>query len=119
MPRKPPTDKKTPARNLQTKAGFGKVAVSINDLLARRPMLTALAAAVPAQKAWVLWFRSVLPPELGPHIVNVVPKGPELTVLADSPVWCERLRYALAALETQITARDSAVRRTRVRVTTS
>ena len=64
----------------------------------------------------MLWLQSVLPPDLGTHIVNVVPKGPELVVLADSPAWCERLRYALAALEAQITARDEAVRRTRVRV---
>ena len=116
MPKKPTADKKTRARILQGKAGFRKAPTSINDLLARRPALTALAARVPAQKAWVLWFRSVLPPELGTHIVNVVPKRAELTVLADSPAWCERLRYALAALEAQITARDSAVQRTRVRV---
>jgi hypothetical protein len=116
MPKKPSPDKKTRARILQGKAGFRKAPASINDLLARRPILTALAAAVPAQKAWVLWFQSVLPLDLGTHIVNVVPKGAELVVLADSPAWCERLRYALAAIETQIAARDGAVERTRVRV---
>lgn len=90
--------------------------MSINDLLARRPALTALAAHLPEQQAWVRWFQTVLPVDLGLHIVNVVPKGAELVVLADSPVWCERLRYALAALEAQIATRDSAVQRTRVRV---
>jgi hypothetical protein len=119
MPKKPTPDKKTRARIRQPKAGFRKAPVSINDLLARRPILTALAARAPAQKAWVLWFQAVLPPELGTHIVNVVPKGPELVVLADSPAWCERLRYALAAIEAQITARDAAVQRTRVRVAMS
>ena len=116
MPKKPTPDKKTRPRFLQSKAGFRKAPVSINDLLARRPALTALAARVPAQQAWVLWFHSVLPTELALHIVNVVPKGPELVVLADSPAWCERLRYALAALEAEIAARDGAVHRTRVRV---
>jgi hypothetical protein len=116
MPKKPTPDKKTRARFLQRKDGFRKAPLSINDLLARQPALTALAGKVPAQKSWVLWFQSVLPPELGPHIVNVVPKGHELVVLADSPAWCERLRYALAAIATQISARDGAVQRTRVRV---
>jgi hypothetical protein len=116
MPKKPTPDKKTRARFLQSKAGFGKATASISDLLARRPALTALAARLPEQKAWMLWFQSALPPELALHIVNVVPKGPELLVLADSPAWCERLRYALAALEAEIAARDGAVHRTRVRV---
>jgi len=116
MPKKPTPDKKTRARFLQSKAGFGKATASISDLLARRPALTVLAARLPEQKAWMLWFQSALPPELALHIVNVVPKGPELLVLADSPAWCERLRYALAALEAEIAARDGAVHRTRVRV---
>jgi len=119
MPKKPTPDKKTRARILQAKAGFRKVPTSINDLLSRRPALTSLAARVPEQKAWVLWFRSVLPLELGTHIVNVVPKGSELVVLADSPAWCERLRYALATLQAQIASRDGAVQRTRVRVAMS
>ena len=119
MPKKPLTNKNTRARIRQGKAGFGKAPTSINDLLARRPTLTALAARVPEQQAWVVWFRATLPLELGTHIVNVVPKGPELVVLADSPAWCERLRYALAGLEAQITARDGAVQRTRVRVSMS
>jgi hypothetical protein len=123
MPKKPTPDKKTRARNRLTNTGFRKAPASINDLLARRPALTALAAAVPAQQDWVRWLRSALPAELGAHIVNVVPKTLpasrktiELVVLADSAAWCERLRYALAALDAQITARDAAVQRTRVRV---
>jgi len=116
MPKKPSAHKKTRPRIGQRKAAFGKAPTSVNDLISRRPALTALAARVPAQKAWVAWFQAVLPAELGTHIVNVVPKGPELTVLADSPAWGERLRYALAALEPKITARDGAVQRTRVRV---
>lgn len=119
MPKKPPADKKTRARFLQAKSGFRKAPTSVNDLLVRRPGLTALAARLPEQKAWVLWFQRVLPPDLGTHIVNVVPKGPELVVLADSPAWCERLRYALAALDAQIAARDGSVQRTRVRVAMS
>ena len=89
---------------------------SINDLLLRRPAFRELAARIPEQQSWSEWLRVIVPPELAPHIVNVVPKGPELVVLADSPAWCARLRYAVAALEPQITARDAAVQHTRVRV---
>ncbi len=130
MPKKPTPDKKTRARNPNANAAFRKAPTAINDLLARRPALTALAARVPAQQEWLQWLRSVLPEELVSHVVNVVPKGLagasgrgpsarqalELVVLADSAAWCERLRYALAGLAEQIAARDAAVQRTRVRV---
>jgi ribosomal protein S14 len=116
MPKKPPADKKTRARNQASKAGFRKAPSSINDLLLHRPVFRELAARIPEQQSWSEWLRGIVPAELAPHIVNVIPKGPDLVVLADSPAWCARLRYAVAALEPQITARDAAMRRTRVRV---
>ncbi|HEY3808866.1 MAG TPA: hypothetical protein VGL50_02920 [Steroidobacteraceae bacterium] len=89
----------------------------------RRPLLTGLASRIPEQRAWSEWLRQQLPPMLGAHLVNVVPKALdatghnlELVVLADSPAWSARLRYALAALESEIRAHDAAVQRTRVRV---
>ncbi|HXR18947.1 MAG TPA: hypothetical protein VN757_03330 [Steroidobacteraceae bacterium] len=126
MPKKPRADKKTRARIDPEKGRFRKTPASINDLLARRPALKALAARIPEQQAWVDWLRTVVPLELAAHIVNVVPKAlgtaagrVELVVLADSPAWCARLRFALAALEAQISARDAAVQHTRVRVALS
>jgi Dna[CI] antecedent, DciA len=116
MPKKPSADKKTRARNRLPNSGFRKAPASINDLLRRRAALTTLVARVPEQQAWAAWLRSVLPPELAGHIVNVVPKERELVVLADSSAWCARLRYALAALETEIRSRDAAMQQTRVRV---
>jgi hypothetical protein len=116
MPKKPAADKKTRARIHSAKAGFRKAPASINDLLLRRPLFRELAARIPEQQSWSEWLRSVVAPELAAHIVNVIPKGAELVILADSPAWCARLRYAAAALETQITERDAAMRRTRVRV---
>jgi hypothetical protein len=116
MPKIPPADKKTRARNKLSKPGFRKAPSSINDLLLRRPVFRDLAARIPEQQSWLQWLREAVPAELAPHIVNVVPKGLELVVLADSPAWCTRLRYALAELAPQITARDAAVQRTRVRV---
>lgn len=71
-------------------------------------------------------MREQLPAELAPHVVNVIPKPLrpasrqiELVVLADSPAWSARLRYALAALQNEICAHDAAVQRTRVRVSTA
>jgi|SRR5471032_2641965 hypothetical protein len=122
MHKKRGADKKTRARNPAAKAGFRKTPSSINDLLLRRPAFRELAARIPEQQSWSEWLRSVLPAELAPHLVNVVPKAAgapgtlELVVMADSPAWCARLRYALAGLQPQIVERNAAVQRTRVRV---
>lgn len=123
MPKKPTPDKKTRARIPDTKPAFRQTPSSINDLLVRRPALTALAGHIPVQQHWVAWLRDALSEELRGHIVNVVARdlpGPrlrrELVVLADSAAWCERLRYAVAELSAAITAKDAAVQHTRVRV---
>lgn len=89
----------------------------------RRRTLTGLASRIPAQQGWSDWLRERLPVELAPHLVTVIPKplasagrAIELVVLADSPAWSVRLRYALSALQPQIQQHDAAVQRTRVRV---
>ena len=126
MPKKPNPYKKTRARNRPIGGAFRKPPVSVNDLLQRGPALTGLASRIPEQQAWCDWLRSQLPAELAAHVVNVVPKAvdaagraTELIVLADSPAWSARLRYALAALQPSIRSRDAAVQRTRVRVSMS
>ena len=122
MHKKHGADKKTSARNSSSKPGFRKTPSSINDLLQRRPVFRELGARIPEQQSWSEWLRHLVPADLAPHIVNVVPKPAgttgtlELVVLADSAAWCARLRYALGGLEPQILSRDAAVRRIRVRV---
>ncbi len=123
MPKKPNRDKKTRARIGAPNSGFRKAASSISDLLLKKPALKRLADGLPAQQSWTEWLRAAVPAELSPHIVNVVPKAlndpvgtTELVVSADSAGWCARLRFAVAALEPEISARDAAVQRTRVRV---
>jgi hypothetical protein len=122
MHKKRGADKKTRARNTPAKAGYRKTPSSISDLLLRRPVFRELADRIPEQQSWSEWLRSQLPADLAPHIVNVVPKATgapgtlELVVMADSPAWCARLRYAVAGLEAEIVNRNAAVRRTRVRV---
>jgi hypothetical protein len=129
MPKKPRPDKKTRARIDPRRAAFRQAPTSIDDLLRRKKAFSGIATQIPAQQGWTAWLRSVVPAELAAHIVNVVPRQQiaagtagagrlELVVLADSPAWCARLRYAVAALEPQISARDAAVQHTRVRVST-
>jgi hypothetical protein len=121
MHKKRGADKKTRARNIPAKAGFRKTPSSVNDLLLRRAAFREFATRIPEQQSWAQWLRSQLPAELAAHVVNVIPKptaasAVELVVMADSPGWCARLRYALAGLAPQISERDAAVQQTRVRV---
>jgi len=69
-----------------------------------------------AQQSWTAWLRESLPPELAQHIVHAVPRQGELVVFTDTPAWCARLRYAVAAIEESIRLRDSSLLRTYVRV---
>ena len=122
MPKKPMYDKKTSARNPRSRTGFRQAPASVGDLILRRSALTGLASRIPAQQEWTEWLRGQLPAELAGHIVNVVPRAQgaagreqELVVLADSPAWCARLRYALAPLQEAIRQRDATVRTARVR----
>ena len=68
----------------------------------RQGWLQGLERVRGSQRAWLDWARSALPPELAGTLVNVVQKGPELTVLTVSAAWCARVRYAMAALEPQL-----------------
>ena len=130
MHKKPGAGKKTGARTAPNRAGrpgpsagagFRKNPHSINDLLQRRPALSYLTRAIPIQQSWAEWLRTVLPVELAPHLVSVVPgtgaRGArELVVFADSAAWSTRLRYALVGIEAQIRARDATLGRISVRV---
>jgi hypothetical protein len=124
MHKKSLPDKKTGARNRRQtrltspRAGLrqGGNPKSINELLANRSGLARLAASIPVQQSWADWLRGTVGLELAGHIVNALPKNAELVVFADSAVWGTRLRYALAAMQPDIAARDAAILRTTVRV---
>jgi hypothetical protein len=124
MHKKSVPDKKTGARNRRRGAEPGRGQASrqrgtlnnINQLLTNRASLARIGAAIPVQQSWADWLRTALIPELAGHIVSAVPKNAELVVLADSAAWGARLRYALATLQSEITARDAAISYTRVRV---
>jgi hypothetical protein len=124
MHKKSLPDKKTGARNRRRsalpthQAGLhqSKNPKSINELLLSKSGLRQITAAIPAQQSWAEWLRGAVAAELAGHIVSAVPKNAELVVFADSAAWGARLRYALAAMQSDIAARDSAISRTSVRV---
>lgn len=124
MHKKSVPDKKTGARN-RHKSGRrglpkglreGEKPKSINEILFNRPGLSRLVDSIPAQQSWAEWLRGAVAAELAGHIVSAVPKNAELVVFADSAAWGTRLRYALAAMQSDIAARDSAIAHTTVRV---
>jgi Dna[CI] antecedent, DciA len=124
MHKKSVPDKKTGARNRRRsalpihQAGLhqSKNTRSINELLLSKSGLRQVTAAIAAQQSWAEWLRGAVAAELAGHIVSAVPKNAELVVFADSAAWGTRLRYALAAMQSDIAARDSAIAHTTVRV---
>jgi hypothetical protein len=124
MHKKSRPDKKTGARNRRPGGFSARQAVLrhankpklINDLILIKPGLRRLAARIPAQQSWLQWLRETVTAELAGHIVSAVPKNGQLVVFADSAGWGTRLRYALAAMQPDIAARDSAIADTTVRV---
>jgi Dna[CI] antecedent, DciA len=124
MHKKSRPDKKTGARNRrktalpthQARLQEGRNTKSINELLTNRSSLRRITASLPVQQSWADWLRGAVAVELAGHIVSAVPKNAELVVFADSAAWGSRLRYALAAMQSDIAARDSAISHTTVRV---
>jgi hypothetical protein len=124
MHKKSRPDKKTGARNRrktalpthQARLQEGRNPKSINELLTNRSSLRRITASLPGQQSWADWLRGAVAVELAGHIVSAVPKNAELVVFADSAAWGSRLRYALAAMQSDIAARDSAISHTTVRV---
>jgi Dna[CI] antecedent, DciA len=124
MHKKSLADKKTGARNRRKSRRMGlpnglreaENPKSINEILFNRSGLRRLVDSIPAQQSWAEWLRAALAEELAGHIVSALPKDAELVVFADSPAWGARLRYALAAMQSDIAARDSTISHTTVRV---
>ncbi|HEX2789558.1 MAG TPA: DciA family protein [Steroidobacteraceae bacterium] len=124
MHKKSLPDKKTGARNRRRGSYTGRRTPppyninpkSINELLISRAGLAKLTASIPVQQSWADWLRGMVAIELAGHIVNAVPKNGQLVVFADSAAWGTRLRYALAAMQTDIAGRDATISRACVRV---
>jgi Dna[CI] antecedent, DciA len=122
MPKKPPHDKKrspdlhSGRAYVRRTRGPAAVPRSLGDIIGAQGLLQRLAGARSAQQDWLGWLRQQLPAELQEAAVNVIPKGRELVVMTSNAAWSARLRYALAALEPQINARDPQVSKVSVRI---
>jgi Dna[CI] antecedent, DciA len=122
MPKKPPQNKKSirekSSRTIAPFARRGKRSSpqSLGRIMQEQGWMQGLRQVRARQLDWVEWLRSVLPEELRAAVVNAVPRGPELVVLAVSAAWSARLRYALAALAPELKVRAPDIVKVAVRV---
>jgi hypothetical protein len=89
MPKRPPRDKQSSLRP-------GKPA-TVGDLIsARLPALAQRALKSPEASEWHVAVMKVLGPELANKVNRCTLERGRLTVIADSPAWAARMRFALA-----------------------
>ena len=90
---------------------------SVKDLLSRAtPDLTRVTDQVRSQASWKDWLAERLPVALRERMSAAVERDGTLTVLADSPAWAARLRFAVSELEPAIRAHAGRITHVRVRV---
>ena len=89
---------------------------SISHLLQRGSLLGKLGQITRQQDEDADWLRQRLPGELAAHVTNVVQKADKLVVLADSAAWCARIKFAVAALQSDVDARAGGPRPIVVRI---
>jgi hypothetical protein len=122
MPKKPPQDKKSVlekrSRSALRSTGTSSpnAAQSLGSIMKKQGWLRGLEREAGAQRQWLEWLGEALPAELRRQLVNVVQKGPELSVLTASAAWSARVRFALVGLEERIRARQPDIVKISVRV---
>lgn len=100
----------------RSRSGVGKV-IAVRELLAKAGITTkAIAQHSVKQRGWRDFLGEALPAPLASHISAVSTLRGTLTVLADSPGWSVRLRYALEEQLPAIRDRDASVLRIVVKV---
>jgi hypothetical protein len=88
----------------------------IGELLARQPLMRARAAQTAEQQPFFEWLRGSLPSELAIHVVGLEKRSRDLVLSVDGAAWSARIRYALAALQSEIQQRHPDIERVQVRV---
>jgi hypothetical protein len=109
MPKRPPRDKQTPVRP-------GKPVTARDLISARLPALAQRASNSPESSEWHVALMKALGPELANKVNRCSLDQGTLTVVADSPAWAARMRYALAEAASQLTTLTPGVRQLVVRV---
>jgi hypothetical protein len=122
MPKSPSQDKKTMRKKGGTQRprrgnpAPGARPKSLSGIMKEGGWLQSLSQVRDHQQEWVLWWQGVLPEELRKTLVNVVQKRNELTLLAVSPVWSARLRFAIEEAMPRLRAHAPDIVSVRVRV---
>jgi predicted nucleic acid-binding Zn ribbon protein len=68
------------------------------------------------QQSWQIFLEKTLPTGLAAHICGISLQQATLTVMADSPGWAVRLRYALEEALPRIREKDTHVQKLLVKV---
>jgi hypothetical protein len=89
---------------------------SIAVLLTATPTLRKMATQAVEKQALIDWIRGQLAEELRPHACGAEFKAETLIVTADTAAWSTRLRYAMAALQPEVSAQWPKVTTCQVRV---
>jgi hypothetical protein len=108
--------KKPPRHNPQNRDGRTvQSAASLLQRISRKiggapPTAGAAPQAVRPGQTPLERLRKLLPPELQPHLVEVLEKSGELVLFADSAVWAGRLKLAAPQLAAIAAGRRQVVR---------
>jgi hypothetical protein len=95
MPKRPPRDKQTPLRP-------GKPVTARDLISARLPALAQRASNSPEASEWHVAVMKALGPELSNKVNRCSLDRGTVTVVADSPAWAARMRFALAEAATEL-----------------
>lgn len=117
MPKPPSRNNPNPAKTAALKLRSGSKPIEIKDLLGKKGFGGLLQQrTTDHQDSWREFLRSRWGAELDAQVRELRAEQGRLTVYTSSPVWSARLRYALAELWNEISARDPSLKRVDVRV---
>jgi predicted nucleic acid-binding Zn ribbon protein len=112
---KPNNQAARPHEPRHTKAKARHV-TSIGELLTIAPVLRQRAELARGKQSLLDWLKGRLGTELAIHALAAEMKADTLIVAADTAAWSTRLRYAMAALQPQVSAQWPKITACQVRV---
>jgi hypothetical protein len=117
MPKPPSRNNPKEAKTAANRLRSSSKPIEIKDLLGKKGFGGLLEPrAANQQDSWREFLRSRWGAELDAQVRELRAEQGRLTVYTSSPVWSARLRYALAELWNEISARDPTLKRVDVRV---
>lgn len=107
---------KRPSRNKQSIRPGGKPATAGDLISARLPALVQRALSAPETSEWQVAVMKALGPSLANKVNRCTLDSGRITVVAESPAWAARMRFALAEVEPQLRSLTPDFRELLVRV---